>query len=72
METKSDEYECSCDFHSLKNVFEILKKESIRLIDGRYSKGFVNEADLKKLIISGQAEIYDNGGMNFVRLKGKK
>jgi hypothetical protein len=54
-----------------KGLLEILKKESIRLVDGRYSNGFADLDDLNKLIELGQAEVYDNG-MEFVRLVSRK
>ena len=55
-----------------RNILAILEKEPIRFIDGRYSNGFVDEEDLRHLIESGRAEIYQNGGMKFVRLTGEK
>jgi hypothetical protein len=55
-----------------RNILEILKREPIRFIDGRYSDGFVKGADLNKLIELGWAEIYDNNGTEFVRRKELK
>ena len=50
-----------------EKILEILKKESIRLLDGRYSKGFVDLDELKELISEGKAEVYENQEMKFVR-----
>ena len=50
-------------------IKEILQKESIRLADGRWSGGFVDEESLSKLIESGEAEMYQHEGFTFVRLK---
>ena len=52
-------------------TLKILKSEDIRYIDGRYRDGFVDQADLDAVIEAGLAEIYDNGGMRFVRLIAK-
>jgi hypothetical protein len=51
-----------------KSILEILDTESIRLIDGRYSDGFVDLDDLKKLIdMGGYVVLYNIGGVTFVR-----
>lgn len=51
-----------------ESILAILDRESIRLIDGRYSTGFANMEDLQKLIdMGGYVEVYDNQGMEFVR-----
>lgn len=52
----------------MNEVIQILKTEDVRLVDGRYSSGFVDEKELQKLILEGKAEIYQNQGMSFVRL----
>ena len=48
-------------------ILEILKSEPIRLADGRWSQGYVDEKELRRLIDTGVAEVYDNQGMTFVR-----
>lgn len=51
-----------------ESILAVLDRESIRLIDGRYSTGFANMKDLQKLIdMGGYVEVYDNQGMKFVR-----
>jgi len=55
-----------------KNILKILEKEDIRWIDGRHSKGFVELNELPILLLEGSAEVYENQGMKFVRLKEKK
>jgi hypothetical protein len=52
---------------SVKSVLDILGKGPIRLIDGRYSEGFVDLDDLNKLIEIGVAEVYEIDEMKFVR-----
>jgi len=51
----------------LINIHEILERESIRLLDGRWSGGFVDEVELQQLIDNGKAEVYDNQGVKFVQ-----
>lgn len=51
-----------------QNILEILKTEPIRMIDGRYSTGFVDTDVLAGFITAGQIEIYKIQGMQFVRL----
>ena len=51
-----------------ESLLEVLDRESIRLIDGRYSTGFANMEDLHKLIeMGGYVEVYENQGVKFVR-----
>ena len=51
-----------------ESILAVLDRESIRLVDGRYSTGFANMEDLQKLIdMGGDVEVYDNQGMKFVR-----
>ena len=51
-----------------ESILAVLDRESIRLVDGRYSSGFANMEDLQKLIDMGDyVEVYDNQGMKFVR-----
>ena len=50
------------------HIVSILKNENVRLMDGRFSDGFVDIDKLNKLIKDGVAEIYDNQGVEFVRL----
>ena len=65
-----DEYEESMS----ESILKILENEPIRLVDGRYSDGFASTDDLNKLIkLGGYVEVYEKGGMKFVRRKvGKK
>ena len=53
-------------------VLDILQKENIRLVDGRYSGGFIDTEVLHYLIRTGEAETYMNEIITFVRLKRKK
>lgn len=55
-----------------KNILKILEKEPIRWIDGRYSNGFVGLNELPILLLEGSAEVYENQGMKFVRLRKKE
>ncbi len=51
-----------------ESILAILDRESIRLMDGRYSTGFANMEDLQKLIdMGGYVEVYENQGVKFVR-----
>lgn len=51
-----------------ESILKVLDRESIRIIDGRYSTGFVNMKDLQKLIdMGGYVEVYENQGVKFVR-----
>jgi hypothetical protein len=49
-------------------ILEILKHEDIRVVDGRYSDGFVDDNELKKLISSGKVETYCVSEFKFARL----
>ena len=50
-----------------KIILAILDREPIRLIDGRYSDGFVKTKDLLKLInMGGYVEVYEASGIKFV------
>ena len=51
-----------------ENIIRILEQENIRLVDGRFSSGFVDLNELNNLTKNGIAEIYNNQGINFVRL----
>ena len=53
----------------MKKIIDILKKEDIRAIDGRYSDGFVDIDDLLYLVSKGKAESYTEKGFTFIRLK---
>lgn len=55
----------------MENILEILKNEDIRMVDGRYSDGFVDTDELRKLVDSGEAETYCKSEFNFVRLARK-
>jgi len=50
---------------------KILENEPIRWIDGRYSNGFVDLNELPILLLEGSAEVYEDQGMKFVRLRKK-
>ena len=50
------------------SALDIVKNEPIRYIDGRWSDGFVDQAELDHLVKATIAEKYMNGGMSFVRL----
>jgi len=52
----------------MASIKDILRREPIRLMDGRYSTGFVSVAELNSLVNEGTAEVYDNQGVDFVRL----
>lgn len=53
-----------------KSILKILEEEPIRLVDGRYSDGFADTDNLNKLIkLGGYVEVYEKGGMKFVRKK---
>lgn len=54
-----------------KNILKILENEPIRWIDGRYSNGFVDLNELPILLLEGSAEVYEDQGMKFVRLRKK-
>ena len=49
------------------DILDILDREPIRLMDGRYSTGFVDLDRLRKVIESGYAEVYTENGVRFVR-----
>jgi len=50
------------------SILQVLDKEPIRLIDGRYSEGFADTDDLQKLIdMGGYVEVYEDDGLKFVR-----
>jgi hypothetical protein len=53
----------------LERILKILKSVPIRYIDGRYTKGFVDQEDLDILISNKNIEIFINQGMKFVKLK---
>lgn len=55
-----------------KNILKILEKENIRWIDGRYSNGFVDLNELPILLLEGSAEVYEDQGVKFVRLRKKE
>jgi hypothetical protein len=53
----------------LNSLIRVLKQEDVRMIDGRWSNGFVDIDALSALIDQGRAEVYYNQGFIFVRLK---
>ena len=55
---------------SENQILEILRKEPIRFIDGRYSTGFVEREDLEKVLNRRLAEKYRNHNITFIRIKG--
>jgi hypothetical protein len=55
----------------VEHILEILKREDIRMVDGRHSDGFVDTGELRKLVDSGDAETYCKSEFNFVRLVKK-
>lgn len=56
------------DDTSKQAVLNLLDREPIRFIDGRYSDGFINDVGmLSEMISDGTIELYDNGGVRFVR-----
>lgn len=52
-----------------EDLLKILEKEHIRLMDGRYSDGFVDLDELRELISEDFVEVYEKQGMEFVRIK---
>lgn len=52
-------------------ILEIMEKEDIRRIDGRYSKGFVDTDILENLIKRGDVVVYRYGGLDFVTRANK-
>ena len=49
------------------NAISIISFESVRLADGRYSGGFIDIDILHELVMDGDAEIFREGGMQFIR-----
>lgn len=47
-------------------IIKILEREPIRLLDGRYSDGFVDIDELKRLIQEKRVTTYENKGITFV------
>ena len=50
------------------SALDILRQEDVRYFDGRYSTGFVDQAELDHLIEAGIAEKYERDWITFVRL----
>lgn len=56
------------DETSKQAVLNLLDREPIRFVDGRYSNGFKDTGMLSEMIyIDHTAELFDNGGLRFVR-----
>ncbi len=49
-----------------ETILEILAREPIRLLDGRYSTGFVSTTELNALVEDGKVGTDMRGGMRFV------
>jgi hypothetical protein len=49
----------------LQAVLDILKREPIRAIDGRYSDGFIDGTKAQYLVLMGLAYIQESGGYEF-------
>jgi len=52
---------------SRERILRILSKEDIRYIDGRYSKGFVDQEELRQMVVEGVVEIKTVQGFSFVK-----
>jgi len=54
----------------MEYIMDILKHEDIRLVDGRYSGGFVDDVELELLVQRELVEVYrkDDDSPAFVRL----
>lgn len=57
---------------NINTILEVLKTESIRLMDGRFSDGFVDTDELKLLINLGHAKKFKRQGLDFVKLATKQ
>lgn len=53
-------------------IFKILEKEPIRLVDGRYKKGFVNKDVLIEMIRNKDVAVVKKEGMRFIYKRGSE